>query len=83
MCGVSTKIWQEVKGFDELINEEDDDFAASGLLAKSVIRLGFLSLLPQKQMMGSIGFISPERRRRLLQNLTDYLLQENGREPVV
>jgi mRNA interferase MazF len=46
VCGVSTRLDQHVRGFDELIVPEDDDFAGSGLLAASVIRLGFLAVLP-------------------------------------
>jgi mRNA interferase MazF len=31
VCGISTQLHQEVKGFDELISSSDPDFAASGL----------------------------------------------------
>lgn len=73
VCGISTQLHQQVPDFDELITHQDDDFAASGLVADSVIRLGFLAVLPQSQLMGSIGSIAPERHRRLLQNLSDHL----------
>jgi len=46
VCGVSTQLQQWVEGFDELIDAGDDDFALSGLLQSSVIRLGFLAVLP-------------------------------------
>lgn len=73
VCGVSTRLHQIVRGFDELITRRDVDFAASGLIADSVIRLGFLAVLLRSAIMGSIGEISPERHRHLLQKLSDYL----------
>ena len=73
VCGVSTQMHLLVPDFDELISAQDDDFAASGLLADSLIRLGFLAVLPRKNIMGSIGTVSPDRHRRLLQRLSDYL----------
>jgi mRNA interferase MazF len=75
VCGVSTQLHQEVKGFDEVINASDADFPSSGLKAASLIRLGFLAVLPRKSLVGSIGAVAPERHRRLLQRLSDYLVQ--------
>jgi mRNA interferase MazF len=77
VCGVSTQLHQLVPEFDELINTEDIDFASSGLKATSLIRLGFLSLLPRRSIIGSIGSISPDRYQRLLQNLCNHLLDNS------
>jgi len=65
VCGISTQLHQHIKGFDEIISSDDEDFKLSGLLSKSLIRLGFLSVLPCSRIMGSIGSISSERHRRL------------------
>jgi len=73
VCGVSTQIHHHVKDFDEIISSEHEDFKSSGLLSKSLIRLGFLAVLPRSRIMGSIGSISPERHKRLLKTLSDYL----------
>jgi mRNA interferase MazF len=75
VCGVSTQIHLLIADFDELITRRDQDFTGSGLLADSLIRLGFLAVLPRKHLMGSIGAISPHRHRRLLKKLSDYLLE--------
>lgn len=75
VCGVSTQLRQQVKDFDEIINIADADFGASGLLAPSLIRLGFLAVLPQKNVAGAIGAIASDRHQRLLKNLSNYLLQ--------
>jgi len=75
VCGVSTQLHQRVEGFDEIISPGDPDFAGSGLLSESLIRLGFLAVLPRKSIAGSIGAISSERHKRFLKRLSDYLVQ--------
>jgi mRNA interferase MazF len=52
------------------------DFAHSGLKAASLIRLGFLAVLPSNQFLGIIGSISRERHMRLLQRLSAFLANE-------
>lgn len=75
VCGVSKQLHQEVKGFDEIIDSADADFPASGLKGPSLIRLGFLAVLPRKSVMGSIGAVSKQRHKRLLQRLSAYLVR--------
>jgi mRNA interferase MazF len=75
LCEISTQLAREVKGFDETITSSDEDFTSSGLVAASLIRLGFLSVVPGNQLIGSIGQISAARHRRLLANLSEYLLK--------
>jgi mRNA interferase MazF len=75
LCGISTQLSREVKGFDELITPSDEDFTASGLVSASIIRLGFLSVVARHQLLGSIGQVAPLRHSRLLQNLSNHLLQ--------
>jgi mRNA interferase MazF len=73
VCGVSTQLRQRVVELDEVIDVSDGDFVASGLKATSVIRLGFLPVMPTAKFLGAIGSISNERRVRLLRRLPDYL----------
>src|SRR5678815_1959860 len=75
VCGISTQLHQEVKGFDEVVDQTDSDFAATGLRTTSLIRLGFLAVLPRSSVIGSIGSISSERHKRLLTRLSDYLIR--------
>ena len=75
VCGVSTQLRQVAKDFDELISPSDADFVSSGLMAESLIRLGFLVVVPRSKIVGSIGSISSERHKRLLQRLSEYLVQ--------
>jgi mRNA interferase MazF len=75
VCGVSTQLDKEVKGFDDLISATDDDFESSGLRMTSLVRMGFLAVLPSRRIVGSIGSISQSRRKRLLAALSKYLTQ--------
>jgi mRNA interferase MazF len=61
-------------GFDDVISPDDSDFIASGLRGKSLIRLGFLAVVPRNRVIGSIGSISSARHERLLTTLSNYLV---------
>ncbi len=74
VCGVSTQVRRLAPDFDEPITSQDVDFDTSRLIGDSVIRLGFLAVLPSKNILGSIGAISPARHRRLLGKLSAYLI---------
>jgi mRNA interferase MazF len=73
VCGVSSQLRQRVRGLDETILRSDMDFAGSGLRTDSLIRVGFLAVYTPQQIIGSIGKISGERHRRLLQQLAEFL----------
>ena len=75
VCGVSTQTHQLAPDFDELITSQDSDFSSSGLVSDSLIRLGFLAVLPRRNIIGSIGSISSERHKRLLLRLSEYLVK--------
>ncbi len=73
VCGITTQQHHEVEGFDDPIGPEHDDYASSGLKAPSLIRLGFLAVLPENRLLGAIGTLAPERHRRLLDRLCEHL----------
>src|SRR6266852_1035213 len=75
VCGVSTQLHHYVQGFDEIVSPVDADFASSGLVAPSLIRLSFLAVVPRRNIVGTIGAIAPERHQRLLQALSNYLIR--------
>ena len=75
VCGISSQLQPRTNQFDQLISPADPDFKSSGLLTTSLIRLGFLSVLPPSRIAGVIGFLSPERHRSLLETLSDYLIR--------
>jgi mRNA interferase MazF len=73
ICGISSQLQQAAADFDEFITPADADFRTSGLKAPSLIRLGFLAVLPPSVFKGKLGSVSAARRQRLLTNLSDYL----------
>lgn len=73
VCGVSAQLHQQVVGFDETIEPSHPDFKDSGLKAPSLIRLGFLAVLPADLLLGKIGSIAAERNTRLRKRLAAFL----------
>lgn len=73
VCGLSKQLHQAAKDFDEVVSPSDADFVSRGLKEESLIRLGFLVVVPRNKILGSIGSISSERHRRLLERLSNYL----------
>jgi len=74
-CGISSKLYHEVAGFDEKISEDDLEFSKTGLKTASLIRLGFLATMPDDKIKGAIGSLSSERVQRLSKNLSNHILQ--------
>jgi len=74
ICGISTQLKQYIANFDEIITSADTDFQISGLISSSIIRLSFLTVIPNRN---AIGEISPERHYRLLKNLSNYLIRNS------
>ena len=73
VCGISTRLDQYMPELDDIISPADADFVSSGLHIESLIRLGFLGVVPRRLVRGMLGSISDERHKRLLQRLVDYL----------
>jgi mRNA interferase MazF len=71
---VSTHLEQAIPGFDEIISEEDPDFAASGLKRASVVRIGRLAIVEANLLLGEIGEISTERLNRIRRRLADWIM---------
>jgi mRNA interferase MazF len=65
ICGISTRLRDLQRDWDELIGPDDADYALSGLHEKSAIRLSYLYAADKHEIAGVIGRIEPERLRRL------------------
>ena len=72
VCGISSQTARYQANFDEIVPSKFDNVRLSS--EKSVIRLGFLGRVGTKEIEGSIGSITPFRRRRLLKKLSQYLI---------
>ena len=75
VCGISTQLRHLVKDFDELIDQTTENFEQTGLRESSLIRLGFLAVIPNRKIAGKIGRIEAELHQTLLKRLVKYLLQ--------
>ncbi len=74
VCGISTQVAQRIQGFDELLDIRDPDYELSGVVQPSLIRLGFLGVVPTHRILGCIGSISGDRHTRLLRTLASHLV---------
>ena len=73
VCMFSTRIHQEVEGFDEVIAVDSSDFEQSGLKTPSVVRLGRLAVVSDDMLLGCIGMIGQERLARVRGRLADWI----------
>ena len=73
VCGISTQLHQFINGFDELIDESNNHFIQTGLQQSSIIRLGFLAVIPGNKITGSIGLINLSLHKNLLERLAKHL----------
>lgn len=73
VCGVTSQLHHEAPGFDDVLAMTDADFAPSGLKTTSLIRPGFLAVLPATALIGHLGEISAERHARLVRRLASLL----------
>jgi mRNA interferase MazF len=76
VCGISSQLHQYVRGVDQIIQPTEADFGKSGLLRTFLIRVGHLAVVPRTSVAGAIGSISPERHKRLLRTLSNYLTRD-------
>ena len=74
-CMISSQIHHYVEGFDELVQQGDQDFSESGLKMTSVIRVGRLAVVSGEVLLGAIGQVSAERLGRIKQHLSDWLFK--------
>ncbi len=75
ICMISSQMRHYIPEFDEIVREDDADFAASGLKAASVIRIGRLVVVQGEILLGAIGQIAPERLRRIKRGLAEWLVR--------
>ena len=75
ICMVSSQIRHSIPDFDEVIREDDADFAESGLKVSSVIRVGRLAVVSGEILLGAIGYIASDRFQRIKGRLAEWLLR--------
>ncbi len=73
VCGISSQLHYEVKGFDLIIREEDQNFRQTGLKRDSLIRLGYITTIAKNRIPGKIGRLPAEHFETLITRLTNFL----------
>jgi len=73
VCGISSRLSRAVPDFDLVLSSGSDDYARSGLVADSVIRLGYLTVIPASKASGAIGSVSRSTHQMLIEKLCAYL----------
>jgi mRNA interferase MazF len=72
---VTSRGYQEVPDFDEVVAPTDPDFASTRLKMRSVIRLGRLASVDAAFIEARLGAISAARLNRIRQRLIKWLRQ--------
>ena len=72
---ISSQTRQHITGFDEIVQDSDNDFKQSGLKVTSVIRVGRLAVVSGEILLGAIGEISGDRLSRIKKNLSNWLTE--------
>lgn len=75
ICMISSQMRHAIPEFDEIVCEDDPDFAESGLKVASVIRIGRLAVVQGEILLGAIGQIAPERLQRIQRHLAEWLVK--------
>ena len=70
---VTSRIYQSIPGFDEIIEPTDKDYADSGLKSRSIVRLSRLASVNTSVIIANLGEISNERLYRAKQQISKWL----------
>jgi mRNA interferase MazF len=70
---ITSRSYQAVPDFDEIIETQDADFSSSGLKVRSIIRLSRLASVQTPIVNALLGEISAERLYALKKRLIDWL----------
>ena len=70
---ITSRDYQAVPQFDEILDPSEDDFEMSGLKTRSVIRLARLTSIEPSIISARLGRISPERLQVIKSRLIKWL----------
>jgi len=73
ICMISSQTQQYIEGLDDIIRSDAEDFAQSGLKTESLFRVSRIAVAADGILEGAIGEISPDRLRRIRDNLTNWI----------
>ena len=70
---ISSRVYQAVPDFDEIIDPSHSDYAITGLKVRSVVRLGRIASVSSSVINARLGRISPKQLRQIKNRLSDWL----------
>ena len=70
---ISSRTYQAVPQFDEIIDPADSDYAETGLKVQSVVRLARLACVEASVISARLGSISPQRLQEVRKRLAEWL----------
>ena len=70
---ISSRIYQTVPQFDEIIETTDPDYETTGLKVRSVVRLARLASVESTVINARLGQISPDRLQKIRNRLSKWL----------
>ena len=76
VCGITSKLHEEIKNFDFVLDKNHTEFLESGLKQDSLIRLFFLGIVRDEDILGTIGSISNDTLQTLQKRLSDYIIHQ-------
>jgi mRNA interferase MazF len=74
ICMISTRLYQQQTGLDEMITPENTDFKESGLKTESAIRVSRLAVVAKEILLGKLGQISQQRLHRIKEKITKWIM---------
>jgi len=76
ICMISSRIYQQKVGLDEVVIRADEDFKDTGLKADSLIRVCRLAVVESKIFLGRTGHISTQRLWRIKEKLSTWIMDK-------
>lgn len=70
---ITSRIYQAVPKFDEIIDPSDSDYAKTGLKVRSVVRLARLASVESSIINARLGKVSSKRLLQIKKRLTEWL----------
>ena len=77
ICMITTRLYQENAGIDEVIRTTDPDFSHTGLKSTSLIRVTRIAVVSRSIFEGGIGSIPHPRLERIRGTICRWISDEN------
>jgi mRNA interferase MazF len=73
VCGISSKLHEEINAIDLIIGKDHADFKTSGLKTDGLVRLFFAAIIRDEDCLGTLGEISGKTLKTLQLRFANYI----------